>query len=81
MSQVAIFRRLFESIEQRKEFIRPFLFYYYYYYYYYYYSINLEKKERKTESKISGPSFVGENYDPQSLVHSKLNICKYASDE
>ena len=40
---------------------------------YYYYSINLEKKERKTESKISGPSFVGENYDPQSQVH--MQIC------
>ena len=45
---------------------------------YYYYSINLEKKERKTESKISGPSFVGENYDSQSQVHTGG---KYASDE
>ena len=77
------------QLSNEKSFIRPFLFYYhhyyynyyyyyyyynyYNYYYYYYYYINLEKKERKTESKINGPFFVGENYDPQSLVH--MQIC------
>ena len=62
------------QLSNEKGYIRPFLFYYHHhFYYYYYYSINLEKKERKTESKISGPSFVGENYDPQSQVH--MQIC------
>ena len=62
------------QLSNEKSFIRPFLFYYHHHYYYYYYSINLEKKERKTESKISGPSFVGENYDKSSTYANMLRM-------